>query len=117
MSSSRYAAERKFARYALDVRAKLSADELEIKVRTLDISEGGVGFVSPVEIPERSSFVVEFELPTVQGVFRATVQGQSRSGFRYGFKFVEVEESSMDLLRKFQRRWGILATEKYAARD
>lgn len=115
--ASRYTAERKFARYALDVRAKLTAGEQEITARTLDISEGGVGLISPVELPEGSSFVVEFELPTVQGVFRAAVQGKSRNGFRYGFRFVEVDERSMDLLRKFQRRWGILAAEKYAARD
>ena len=115
--ASRYTTERKFARYALDVRAKLSAGEQEITARTLDISEGGVGLISPVELPEGSSYAVEFELPTVQGIFRAEVQGQSRSGFRYGFRFVEVDESSMDLLRKFQRRWGILANEKYAARD
>jgi hypothetical protein len=117
MASSRYTAERKFARYALDVRAKLSAGGHEITARTLDVSEGGVGLISPVELPEGSSYTVEFELPTVQGVFRAAVQGQNRSGFRYGFRFVEVEASSMDLLRKFQRRWGILASEKYAARD
>ncbi len=117
MAASRYTAERKFVRYSLDVRAKLVADGLEITARTLDISEGGLGLVSPVEIAEGSFYTVEFELPTVQGVFRAAVQEQSKNGFRYGFRFVEVDESSMDLLRKFQRRWGILATEKYAERD
>jgi hypothetical protein len=117
MASSRYATERKFARYSLDVRVKLIADEQEITARTLDISEGGVALVSPVEIPEGSSFTVECELPTVQGIFRAVVRGQSRSGFRYGFSFVEVGESSMVLLRKVQRRCGIPATDNYAARD
>lgn len=117
MSSPRYTAERKFARYSLDVRAKLSADGQEITARTLDVSEGGVGLISPVELPAASSYAVEFQLPTVQGLFRAAIQGQSRSGFRYGFSFVDVDESSMDLLRKFQRRWGIRATGEYAARD
>jgi hypothetical protein len=60
---------------------------------------------------------VELELPSVQGVFRATMEGRNRTGFRYGFSFVEIDESSMEVLRKFQRRWGIISTEKYAERD
>ncbi len=108
-SSTRYAVERKFARYALDVRAKLSMGEQEISVRTLDISEGGVGLISPVEIPQGSAFVIEFELPAVHGVFRTEVRGQSRVGFRYGFRFVGIEESNLALVRKYQRRWGVLA--------
>jgi len=117
MTFSRYKVERKFARYALDVRATLSAGNGDMRVRTLDISESGVGLVSPGEIPERDSFVIEFEFPTVPGVFRTEVHVQSRVGFRYGFSFVDVDESSMALLRKYQRRWGILAKENYAARD
>ncbi len=115
MSSSRYAIERKHARYSLDVRAKLSAGEREITVRTLDVSEGGVGLISPVKIPEGSSFVVEFEFPTVHGMFRTEVQARNEVGFRHGFSFVNVDESSMALLRKYQRRWGILASD-YAAK-
>jgi c-di-GMP-binding flagellar brake protein YcgR len=117
MTFSRYKVERKFVRYSLDVRAKVISGEEEIRVRTLDISEGGVGLVSPVEILKRDSLVVEFEFPTSEGVFRAEVGAQSRVGFRYGFSFVEVDESSMALLRKYQRRWGVLAKENYAARD
>jgi c-di-GMP-binding flagellar brake protein YcgR len=101
----------------LDVRAKLSAGEEEITARTLDISEGGVGLISPVEIAEGSLFTVECVLPTVSGVFRAEVQEKSRSGFRYGFTFLNVDEKSMVLLRKYQRRWGILAKDDYAAKD
>ncbi len=114
--SSRYSVERKFARYSLDVRAKLSAGEREITVRTLDISEGGVGLISPVEIPEGSSFVVEFEMPAVAGIFRAEVYARNRVGFRCGFSFVGLDENNLALLRKFQRRWGILAKD-YAARS
>jgi hypothetical protein len=117
MSPTRYSVERKFARYALDVRAKLSAGEEEITARTLDISEGGVGLISPVEIAEGSLFTVECVLPTVSGVFRAEVQEKSRSGFRYGFIFLKVDEKSMILLQKYQRRWGILAKDDYATRD
>ncbi len=116
MSASRYAVERKHARYSLDVRAKLSAGEREITVRTLDISEGGVGLISPVEIPEGSSFIVEFEFPTVRGMFRTEVEVRSKAGFRHGFSFVGLDESNMALLRKYQRRWGIL-TKDYAAKE
>jgi c-di-GMP-binding flagellar brake protein YcgR len=86
--SSRYSVERKYVRYSLDVRAKLSAGEREITVRTLDISEGGVGLISPIEIPEGRSFIVEFEMPAVAGIFRAEVHARSRVGFRFGFSFV-----------------------------
>jgi c-di-GMP-binding flagellar brake protein YcgR len=117
MTGSRYKMERKFARYALDVRAKLITGEGEIRVRTMDVSEGGVALVSPVEIPDGNSLVVEFEFPTLREIFRAEIRVQSRVGFRYGFRFVNVDESSMALLRKYQRRWGIFAKENYAARD
>jgi hypothetical protein len=114
MSLSPYTAERRFARYSLDVRAKLSVGEREITVRTLDVSEGGLGLVSPVEIAEGSLFSVELVFPTMQEVFHAAVQAQSQSGFRYGFQFVEVDESNKALLRRYQRRWGIRANENYA---
>lgn len=117
MAFSPYTAERKYARYSLDARAKLSADGREITVRMLDVSEGGLGVVSPVEIPEGSLFVIEFVFPTMQDVFRAQVEMQSRSGFRYGFKFVAVDEPNLALLQKYQRRWGIRAKENYAERD
>jgi hypothetical protein len=117
MSLPRYTEMRKHARYSLDSRAKLSMGELEITVRMLDVSEGGLGVVSPVEIPRNSQFAVEFVFPTMQGVFRARVQTQSRNGFRYGLKFIEVDESNMALLRKYQRRWGIRANDRYAERD
>lgn len=117
MSSPRYSTQRKFVRYALDVRAKLSAGEREITVRTLDISEGGVGLISPVEIADGSLFTVECTLPTVMGMFCAEVEMKSKSGFRYGFSFVNVDESNVALLRKYQRRWGIFSKDDYAAKD
>jgi hypothetical protein len=111
MKPFRYAVGRKFTRYSLDVRAKLIVDGREITVRTLDVSEGGVGLVSPVEIPEGKLVVVECVFPTVQGLFRAELQAQNRSGFRYGFQFVALDKSNAVLLRKYERRWGILAKE------
>ncbi len=111
MWSSHNPRERRAPRYPLDVRAKLCAGEEEIKVRTLDISEGGVGVVSPLEIPQGESLVMEFEFPTIQGVFRSELQVQSRLGVRYGFKFVALDESCMALLRKYQRRRGGILTK------
>jgi hypothetical protein len=113
MSLSPYAAERQYARYSLDVRAKLSTGKGDITVRTLDVCEGGLGLISPVEIAEGSLFSVELVFPTMQGIFRAGIQAQSRSGFRHGFKFVELDENNLALLRRYQRRWGIRANEDY----
>jgi c-di-GMP-binding flagellar brake protein YcgR len=116
MTISRYLPERKFPRYVLDVRAKLIVDEQEITVRTLDISEGGVGLVSPVEILTGSSYAVELVFPTMQNAFRAQLEHQSKVGFRYGFQFVGLDENNLALLRRFQRRWAIRATADYAAK-
>lgn len=117
MSSSRYAVERKHTRYSLDARAKLSRGEQEITVRMLDVSEGGLGVVSPVEIEEDGLFTVEFVFPTMQEVFHAQVQAQSKNGFRYGFKFIKMDEGNLALLRRYQRRWGVFANDRYAERD
>ncbi len=112
MKPIRYAVERKFSRYSVDARAKLSVDGQEITVRTLDISEGGVGVVSPVEIPAGKSYVIEFVLPAVQGLFRTELYARNRNGFRYGFQFVDHWTKVMHgLLRKYERRWGILAKD------
>jgi hypothetical protein len=111
MSLSPYAAERKFTRYSLDVRAKLIGDGREITVRTLDVSEGGLGLVSPIDIEVLSSFTVEFVFPTMQDLFRAKVKAQSKNGFRHGFMFVDLDEDSMNLLKRYQRRWGIRAKD------
>lgn len=109
MWPSRYSLERTCARYSLDVRARLKKGDQEIRVRTLDVSDGGVGVVSPVEIPEGSSFVVEFEFPSVTGTFRSEVRARNKAGFRYGFSFIAVDEGSKALLRRYQRSWGALA--------
>jgi len=116
MKPVRYAVERKFARYTLDARAKLTVDGQEITLRTLDISEGGIALVSPVEIPDGKSYAEEFVLPAVHGLFRAELEAQNRSGFRYGFQFVALDESNAALLRKYERRWGILAKENQGAK-
>lgn len=116
MSFSPYKVARKHTRYSLDVRAKLIGSDSEITVRMLDISEGGVGLISPVEIPEHGSYFVEFVLPTMQDKFRAQVEQKSRNGFRYGFMFVDIDEGSVNQLKRYQRRWGVHAEEKYADR-
>lgn len=109
-----YKAVRRFIRYALDVRARLACSEEEISVRTLDISEGGVALVSPVEIADSESFLIRLEFPGVEGEFQAEIRLQSRNGFRYGFEFVNVSEDGLALLRRFQRRCGVPAKEGYA---
>jgi hypothetical protein len=87
----------------------LGDGEREITVRMLDISEGGVGLLSPFEIPDASAFTVEFVFPTMQEIFRAELHAENRNGFRYGFSFAGLNEGQMALLRKYQRRWGIRA--------
>jgi hypothetical protein len=107
---AQYSAVRKFTRYSIDVRAKLGVGGREFTVRTLDISEGGVGLLSPSELPAwEGPITIEFVFPTMQDVFHAELEAQSRSGFRFGFKFVGLDEKNMALLRKFERRWGIRA--------
>jgi hypothetical protein len=91
------------------VRAKLGDGEREITVRTLDISEGGVGLLSPIEIVDATAFTIEFVFPTMQDIFRAELRAQNRNGFRYGFSFADLNEGQMALLRRYQRRWGIQA--------
>lgn len=107
--AAQYSAVRKFTRYSIDVRAKLGVGDQEFTVRTLDVSEGGIGIVSPSEIPAEAPITIEFVFPTMQDVFHVELEAQSRSGFRYGFKFVGLDENNMALLRKYERRWGIRA--------
>jgi c-di-GMP-binding flagellar brake protein YcgR len=114
-----FKAVRKHPRYALDVRVKLFAEGEEISARTLDISEGGLGLVSPVVIAEGKHYIVKLELPGISSglwaeVFEAEIRQQSRSGFRHGFEFVSLSEESRGLLRRYLRRCGVPAKEGYA---
>jgi len=62
-----------------------------------------------VEIPGGERLSVELVFPTMQDVFRAELVAQSRNGFRYGFRFADLDQDNLNLLRKYQRRWGIRA--------
>lgn len=117
MTAPQHVQQRKFARYWLDARAKLVGDGVAIRVRTVDISEGGVGVISPVEIASGSSYAIELSLPVTNEVFRAVVAPRSRRGFRYNFRFAAVDEQYMTLLRRYQGRWGTLASGKVGAGD
>jgi hypothetical protein len=99
------------------VRAKLWAGERETTVRTVDISEGGLGLVSPTEIVVGGSYFIEFVFPTIENVFRAEMVAAGKIGFRYGFQFLRLDEENMAMLRKYQRRFGIEAGEKAWAAD
>jgi hypothetical protein len=116
METNEWVRHRKKARYTLDVRARLCADGKELTVRTLDIGEGGIGVISPVEIPPGSTFQVKLEFPTPSGNFEAEARMKSRNGFRYGFGFVALDEVNLTLLRSYQRRWGIRAEQPDSAR-
>ena len=98
------------------MRAKLIVDEQEITVRTLDISEGGVGVISPVEIAEGKSYVIEFVLPTVKGCFAPSFKREAEMGLGTVFSS-DHWTKVIGLLRRYPAPLGYSQPRTYAARD
>lgn len=116
------AERRKFARVPLIVDFYYKVErppEIRMKIgdRTesaflMDMSEGGIGFVSGIELPEGTELDITFNLvikeaanPKIQAVGtvrHCTLQPDSRT-YRIGLEFTKIEEGEKELIAQYVR--------------
>jgi c-di-GMP-binding flagellar brake protein YcgR len=84
--------QRRWVRVPINVRVRLRYEregtQQQCHCRSLDISEGGMGLISPYEVELDQVVDLEFTLPetTAPLTLRATIRSQA--GFRLGCEFI-----------------------------
>jgi c-di-GMP-binding flagellar brake protein YcgR len=98
---------RMFLRYELDARATviISDDDgvKKLSVRTLDIAEGGMALVCPVDLPTNSSLQIEVKLPGTGDLLKIRGLVRNRSGFRFGIEFLRIRDDQQKMIRSYCR--------------
>jgi hypothetical protein len=99
---------RMFLRYELDARATVfvsgDAGTQKLSVRTLDIAEGGMALMCPVELPTNSSLQVEVKLPGTGELLKIRGLVRNRNGFRFGIEFLRVRDDQQKMIRHYCRQ-------------
>lgn len=100
--------QRKAARLGCVVPVEGKADSVFADVRTIDISNGGIGFVSSQVLPLRKRIAVELLLEAdadpvlVMGEVRWVRKIKDSEHFRVGMKFIRsVEQGSRTRLKSY----------------
>jgi c-di-GMP-binding flagellar brake protein YcgR len=103
---------RRYQRYEIDTELRVAMLGLEqrgtLRGRSLNISEAGIAgvFVSvwDVGIPVR----LEFSVPVTSNPVRVGAVVRSRSGYRYGFEFVDLSPEQREIISKTCRTLALL---------
>ncbi|HVP64662.1 MAG TPA: PilZ domain-containing protein [candidate division Zixibacteria bacterium] len=98
---------RRFLRYEIDVRATVTISDddglKKLSVRTIDIAEGGMALVCPVDLPTNSSLQIEVKLPETGDVLKIRGLVRNRSGFRFGIEFLRIRDDQQRIIRQYCR--------------
>jgi hypothetical protein len=96
------AGERRWQRYPVDVRLKVSVQDNgrtnSVFGRSSSLSEGGMGAYIPWEIPLGATIVLSLLLPTVTSEVTISAMVRNAEGFRYGLEFLRLPESARSLI-------------------
>jgi len=99
---------RMYLRYELDVRATVILSEdgntQKISVRTLDIAEGGMALVCPLDLPTNSSLQIELKFPGTGELLKIRGLVSNRTGFRFGIEFLRIRDEQQKMIRNYCRQ-------------
>ena len=83
---------RRWVRVPIDVRVRLRYEregmQQQCHCRSFDISEGGIGLMSPYELELNQVVDLEFSLPEATTPLRLRAVTRSKVGFRLGCEFI-----------------------------
>jgi c-di-GMP-binding flagellar brake protein YcgR len=106
-------AERMHVRVDVETKTGLLATATGIEAEMVDISLGGLGFVSRVHIPPEAGISLNFSLPGpngkpfvfyIQGNLIHSTYAKHRNGYMNGFEFGQLTQEQMDVLRAYISR-------------
>lgn len=100
---------RRYPRYEIDtelIAAMLGLERRELRGRSLNINEGGIGGVFAKEMDVGIPVSLQFSVPVVASSGSGVVR--NRSGYRYGFEFVDLTQEQRDTIRRTCNTLGLL---------
>lgn len=104
MSEPQYSISRRWKRYKVDLRVKVTYTTEGAKQlahgRGQDVSEGGMALFVPVELTTTDIVEIEFTLPYSSTSLRLKAGVRNRTGFRYGMEFLGMSEAQRQAIRR-----------------
>jgi c-di-GMP-binding flagellar brake protein YcgR len=93
---------RRFQRFRIDVRVKLSAgigaERVTVFGRGTDVSEGGMAMYLPAEIAAGTPVEMELTFPYTAQAIKIGGKVRNADGFRYGVEFSELDSAARELV-------------------
>jgi c-di-GMP-binding flagellar brake protein YcgR len=101
---------RRYPRYEIDTELHVTTpdDRAAMRGRSLNISEGGTAGVFSTEWEIGTAVRLEFSVPITGRPVRLGGILRSRSGYRYGFEFVELSADQREVIGKTCRTLALL---------
>ena len=103
---------RQYPRHEIDttelIVAIVGTQHRELRGRSLDINEAGIGGVFAKEMDVGTSVSLEFSVPVLATPLRVQGVVRNHSGYRYGFEFVDLTPEQRETISRTCRTLGIL---------
>jgi c-di-GMP-binding flagellar brake protein YcgR len=105
------ATKRRYPRYAIETELSASIPGVERRVmrgRSLNINEGGIAGVFATGWDVGASVSLQFSVPVATTPVRVRGVVRNRTGYRYGFEFVELTLQQQETISRTCRTLGLL---------
>src|SRR5437879_243587 len=103
---------RRYQRYEIDTQLHVTLLGLEqrgtLRGRSLNISEAGIAGVFVTVWDVGTLVCLEFSVPVTSNPVRVGAVVRSRSGYRYGFEFVDLSPEQREIINKTCRTLALL---------
>ena len=103
---------RRYQRYEIDTQLQVTLLGLEergtLRGRSLNISEAGIAGVFVTVWDVGAPVRLEFSVPVTSNLVRVKAVVRSRSGYRYGFEFMDLSTEQREIINKTCRTLALL---------
>jgi c-di-GMP-binding flagellar brake protein YcgR len=102
---------RRYQRYEIEtemIAAVFGTERRELRGRSLNINEGGIGGVFAKGMDVGCSVNLQFSVPVVPTPVRVHGIVRNRTGYRYGFEFVDLTPEQRETISRTCRTLGLL---------
>ena|ERR1700746_1354938 len=103
---------RRFPRYEIDTEVEVATvgarDQRVMRGRSLNISNAGMAGLFVTGWPAGTSVILKFPVPVVSSPLSVDAIVRSRSDYRYGFEFAELNPVQREIISKTCRTLALL---------
>lgn len=86
----------------------LGTELRELRGRSLNINEGGLGGVFAKAMDVGSNVTLQFSVPVIARPVRVNGIVRNRNGYRYGFEFVDLTSEQRETINRTCKTLGLL---------